>query len=119
MRLFVRLFARSRRLEQRQRDIIGQPPHRPKRGTAVEPDGTKRIGVREQNQSALGQCGVAGEILKRRKGTALSRGDDALGPIVYFLHIVIPEWCVSTRPGISRFSGVQLHIRVRALHVAE
>jgi hypothetical protein len=27
--------------------------------------------------------------------------------------IVIPGWCVSTRPGISRFSDVQLHIVVR------
>src|SRR6266436_8569966 len=26
---------------------------------------------------------------------------------------VIPGWCVSTRPGISRFSDVQLHIGVR------
>ncbi len=26
---------------------------------------------------------------------------------------VIPGWCFSTRPGISRFSDVQLHIGVR------
>jgi hypothetical protein len=26
---------------------------------------------------------------------------------------VIPGWCVSTRPGISRFSDVQLYIVVR------
>src|SRR5882724_6337155 len=26
---------------------------------------------------------------------------------------VIPGWCASTRPGISRFSDVQLHIGVR------
>src|SRR6266536_2473623 len=29
------------------------------------------------------------------------------------VYAVIPGWCVSTRPGISRFSDVQLHILVR------
>src|SRR5437588_3829859 len=29
------------------------------------------------------------------------------------MFVVIPGWCASTRPGISRFSDVQLHIVVR------
>ena len=83
--MFVRLFARGGGFEQRQRHIIGQPPYRPKCCAAVEPDGAKRIGIRQQDQRTLGQPRVAGEILQRGERAALPCGDDALGPIVCFL----------------------------------
>ena len=82
LRLLVRLLARGGDFEQRQRHIVRQPPHRPQRGAAIEPDRAKRIGIREQDQRALRQAGVAGEILQRGEGTARPRGDDALGPVV-------------------------------------
>ena len=89
LRLLVRLLARGGDFEQRQRHVIGQPPHRPQCGAAIEPDGAKRIGIRQQDQRALGQPGVAGEILQRGERAALPRGDDALGPVVA-LTTVIP-----------------------------
>ena len=98
--ILVRLLARRGNLEQRQRHVIRQAAHRPQRGAAVKPDGAERVGIRQQDQGALGQAGVAGEIFQRGEGPAGARRDDALGPIVT---TVIPGRRVSDEPGISRF----------------
>ena len=80
--VLVGLLAGDRGLKQRQRHVVGQPPHRPQRRAAVEPDGAERIGVGQQDQRALWQAGVAGEFLQRGEGTARAGGDDAVGPVV-------------------------------------
>jgi len=80
--MLVRLLARGRRFEQRQRHIVRQPPHLPQRLAAIEPERAERVGVREQDQRALGQAGVAGEVFERGEGTAVAGGDDAVGPVL-------------------------------------
>jgi hypothetical protein len=45
---------------------------------------------------------------KRKTFVQGTASDEAILP-------VIPGWCASARPGISRFSDVQLHIVVRCL----
>ncbi len=83
--VLVGLLARDRGLEQRQRHVVGQPPHRPQRRAAVEPDGAERIGIGQQDQRAFRQSGVAGEFFQRGEGTARAGGDDAVGPVVVSL----------------------------------
>ena len=87
--MLIRLLARGGHFEQRQRHVIGQPPHRPKGGAAIEPNRAKRIGIRQQHQRPLGQAGVAGKILQRGEGAALPRRDDALGPVFRFCMIML------------------------------
>ena len=94
--ILVRLLARRRNLEQRQRHVIRQAAHRPQRGATVKPDGAERVGIRQQDQGTLGQAGVAGEIFQRGERPARARRDNALGPIVT---TVIPGRRVSDEPG--------------------
>ena len=79
--VFVGLLARGGDFEQRQRHVVRQSAHRPQRRAAVEPERAKSIGIGQQDQRALRQCGVAGKILQRGEGAARARGDDALGPV--------------------------------------
>ena len=64
--ILVRLLARGGGLEQRQRHVIGQSPHRPKCGAAIEPDRAKRIGIRQQDQRAFWQAPCRGQNLPAR-----------------------------------------------------
>ncbi len=79
--MLVRLLARARGLEQRQRHIVRQPPHLPQRLAAIEPERAERVGIRQQDQRALGRRGVAGEVFQRGEGTAVACGDNAVGPV--------------------------------------
>ena len=99
--VLVGLLARDGDLEQRQRHVVGQPPHRPQRGAAVEPDGAERIGIRQQDQRAFWQAGVAGEILQRGEGTARAGGDDAVGPVVAFSTSSFRGDATAIEPGID------------------
>ena len=78
----VQLFARRGGDEQRQRHIIRQSPHRPQRRTAIQPERTERIGIRQQDQRALRQLRVARELFQRGERPPLPCRDDAVAPVV-------------------------------------
>src|SRR5271156_538628 len=82
-------------------------------GSARSPAGGRHGSLRRwrsyQASDSAGRSAAASSISGEMDLFRLTAAPDRVMPP----YNVIPGWCLSTRPGISRFSDVQLHIVVR------